>query len=112
LMRAGDRERGEPLLRDGLESMEKHARSGRRVSGYVKTLLYLGETDAALDVFRELTATAGFGGGNLAGRFLMQYSPAYAPIRATPEFAALMEERDRNAAEQRRKLRAMDLPLR
>jgi len=112
LMRAGDRERGEPLLRDGLESMEKHARSGRRVSGYVKTLLYLGETDAALDAFRELTSTNGFMGGGFAGRFLMQYSPAYAPIRAMPEFAALMEERDRNAAEQRRKLRAMDLPLR
>jgi len=112
LVRAGDAERGEPLLRRTLESIERHARNGRVTGGYVKTLLNLGDIDAARDAFREQTTAARFGRGGLGQRFIMQYSPVWAPIRAMPEYAALMEKLDRNAAEQREKLRAMDLPLR
>jgi hypothetical protein len=42
----------------------------------------------------------------------MQNSPVLAPIRAMPEYPALLEELDRHAAEHRKKLQAMDLPLR
>jgi hypothetical protein len=41
----------------------------------------------------------------------MQNSPVWAPIRATPEYAALIEELERHAAEHRQKLQAMDLPV-
>jgi TolB-like protein len=111
LVRAGDRQRGEPLLRRTLESIENAASAGREVRGHVPTLLYLGDADAALEVFRELSTGAKFHRSGLGNRFIMQNSPVWAPIRATPEYTAMLEEFDRNAAEHRQKLNAMDLPL-
>jgi TolB-like protein/cytochrome c-type biogenesis protein CcmH/NrfG len=110
LMRAGDQKRGEPLLRPLLELQEKDPDRGS-IMGYVYVLLYLGDTDAALEHFRFFAASK-FVYVGLRQRFIMQYSPVWAPIRAMPEYAALMQKLDQNAAEQRRKLQAMDLPLR
>jgi hypothetical protein len=62
-------------------------------------------------MFRVLEPPARFGLGGLGWRFIMQNSPLWAPIREEPEFAALLEELDRNAEEQRQRLRAMDLPV-
>ena len=73
-------------------------------------LLYLGDTEAALENFRHFAASK-FVYVGLRHRFVMQNSPVWAPIRATPEYAALIEELDRNAAEHRRKLEEMNLPV-
>ena len=46
-------------------------------------------------------------------RFMLRYSSLYDPIRDEPEFIALLDEYDRNAAEQRRWLIEMahELPV-
>jgi hypothetical protein len=109
LVRAGDRQRGEPLLRHiFLEPMEE------RGMWRGDTLLHLGETGAALVAFRALNAADRHYYFNYRGfipRFIMENSPAWAPVRATPEYPALLEELDRHAAEHRRKLQEMDLPI-
>ena len=109
LLRVGDRQRGVPIVRSLLEFQEKDPDRGS-VLGYVYVLLYLGDTEAALENFRHFAASK-FVYVGLRHRFVMQNSPVWAPIRATPEYAALMEELDRNAAEHRRKLEEMDLPV-
>jgi TolB-like protein/cytochrome c-type biogenesis protein CcmH/NrfG len=111
LLRAGDRQRGEPLLNRILEYADRAYSSGRMLF-LLRTLLALGDTDAALDEFRALDTASRFFYGKLGPRFVMQNSPVWAPIRATPEYTALMEDLDRNAAEQRKLLQAMDLPIR
>jgi TolB-like protein/Tfp pilus assembly protein PilF len=114
LLRAGDRQRGEPLLRHVLEWHPRHSGSEWRLffDSPLRTLLALGETDAALEVFRTLNSAERLWYGRSGLRFVIQNNPLWAPIRATPEYAALMEELDRHAAEHRRKLQEMDLPLR
>jgi tetratricopeptide (TPR) repeat protein len=116
LLRAGDRQRGEPILRQALEWHDRH--SGSELSDLVRhtgitLLLTLGDTEAARDAFRARLNTADrFFYGRLGTRILMQNSPVLAPIRAMSEYPALLEELDRHAAEHRKKLQAMDLPLR
>ena len=111
LLLAGDRQRSEPLLNSVLESINRHADSGRDIRGHVITLLYLGDTDTALNEFRQLNGARKFWHGGLGQRFVMENSPVWTPIRAAPEYAALLEELDGNAAEHRRFLQAMDLPV-
>jgi TolB-like protein len=111
LIRAGDRERGEPLVREVL-SLAKFARPEFARRFEINALLHLEETNAALDDFRELNPARKFWLGELGQRFVMENSPVWAPIRALPEYTTLLEELDRNAAEHRRLLQTMALPVR
>jgi hypothetical protein len=111
LLRAGDRQRGEPFLRYILDMLERQADSSEISIAQIDLLLYLGETDAAIDGFKAQDDSEKVTYGGLGPRFLVQNNPVWAPIRATPEYAALMEELDRTAAGHREKLQAMDLPL-
>jgi TolB-like protein len=112
LLRVGDRQRGERFVRRILEELDRRASSdwGEDAS-YVHALLALGDTNTALEMFRVLEPPARFGLGGLGWRFIMQNSPDWAPIREEPEYAALLEELDRNAEEQRQRLQAMELPV-
>jgi TolB-like protein/Flp pilus assembly protein TadD len=117
LLRAGDRQRGEQLLKQVLESADRYILGARQaylsaLDYPLRALVALGDSDRALDEFRALNTAQRFLYGKLGLRFIMQNSPAWAPIRETPEYAALLEELDRNAAKHRKNLQAMDLPLR
>jgi TolB-like protein/Flp pilus assembly protein TadD len=109
-LRVGDQQRGEPLAKYVLNWKQRRASSGK-LTNLISDFLYLGRIEAALDEFRSLDAAVKFDYGGLGPRFLLQYSPVWAPVRATPEYDALMQELDRNIAMQREKLQAMDLPV-
>jgi hypothetical protein len=72
--------------------------------------LALGEREAALDKFREFAANKWWWSGNKV-HLMFRYSSLYDPIREEPEFIALLELYERNAAEQRRQLQEADFPV-
>ena len=66
----------------------------------------------ALEKFRQLDATDKWMHAEFVSQFMLRYSSLYDPIRDEPEFIELLDIYDKNAAEQRRLLQAMDLPVR
>jgi hypothetical protein len=116
LLRHGDTQRGEPLMRLFLKKFEYPRvillTYGSADLRPIEGLLALGETDAALEKLRQFDATDKWANTHLVSQLMMRYSSLYDPIRDEPEFIALLDEYDRNAAEQRRLLQAMDLPVR
>jgi TolB-like protein len=113
LLRHGDRERGEPFTRLGLEVLHKREQAGYFIDpANLVAYLALGETEAALETLREITALNKFHGMNgNAYQGMFRYSSLFEPLRREPEFIALLEVYDQNAAEQRELLQAMDLPI-
>jgi TolB-like protein/Flp pilus assembly protein TadD len=113
LLRAGDRQRGEPFVRRGLEELDKRTGSGwGKDPAYVYALLTLRETATALDEFKAPGGPTKGAFGGFGWQFILRKSSVFDPIRDEPEFIALLDEHDKNAAEQRRLLQAMDLPVR
>ena len=66
--------------------------------------LALGEREAALEKFREF-AVAKWPWAGVTPQSMFRYSSLYDPIRSEPEFIALLEVYEQNAAEQRRLLK-------
>ena len=77
----------------------------------LRPLIALGDIGRALHEFRALNTAQRFLYGKFGLRFIMENNPAWAPLRATPEYSLLLEELDHNAAEHRQKLQQMDLPV-
>ena len=73
-------------------------------------MLALGETEKAMELFR-IYADRKWVFARLGQQTLMRQSSLYDPIRNEPEFIELLEAWDANAAEQRRLLEEMDLPV-
>jgi len=117
LLRHGDVQRGEPLMRLFLEKFEyprvillaRGAADLRPIEG----LLALDEADAALETFRQFDATDQWANAHFVSQLMFRYSSLYNPIRDEPEFIALLDEYDKNAAEQRKLLTEMahELPV-
>ena len=102
----GDTQRGETLLRSYLQAHEK-------VESYwvypeaIDGLLALGRTEKALELFRIYADYKWV----FPRPTMLRESSRYDPIRSEPEFIELLEAWDANAAEQRRLLEQMDLPV-
>jgi len=114
MLRHGDVQRGEHLMRAALEILDNREQAGWPVNPASFTgRLALGETDAALAKFREFVARNKWYDAEIVMRFMLRYSSLYDPIGDEPEFIALLDEYDRNAAEQRRWLIEMahELPV-
>jgi tetratricopeptide (TPR) repeat protein len=112
LLRDGDKEKAEPLVRAMLEFIDSSKEGGFYTSPMVANLLLAqGETDAALESFRQYVANNKFYISGNGAQFLYRHSSLYDPIRNEPEFIELLEEWEVNAAEHREKLQAMDLPV-
>ena len=75
--------------------------------------LALGEADAALEEFRQFDATDKLANAHVVSQLMLRYSSLYDPIRYEPEFIELLDMYDKNAAEQRKRLKEMakDLPI-
>ena len=78
--------------------------------GSVTGRLAQGETEAALETFRAFAAKNKWHIG-MAELVALRHSRLYDPIREEPEFIELLNVYHQNAAEQRRRLNAMDLPV-
>jgi hypothetical protein len=72
--------------------------------------LALGEREAALEKFREFAAAKWWFAG-VTPQTMFRYSSLYVPIRDEPEFIALLDLYEQNAAEQRRLLKEADFPV-
>ena len=107
LVNSGDTDRGKRLLSAVKEYYENLETSNL---DSVVALLSLGEKDAAISNFRfyardPTTLHSLF----ILGLTMLKHSVFFDPIRNEPEFIALLDEYDRNAAEQRRLLQAMEI---
>ncbi len=115
LLRHGDVQRGEPLMRAYLEAADIRDRTPGEIRDVysVSALgrLALGETDAALGKFRQLDATDKWINGSVVTLLMLRYSSLYDPIRDEPEFIELLDMYDKNAAEQRKLLKTMSLAV-
>jgi tetratricopeptide (TPR) repeat protein len=115
LLLEGDQQRGEAFVRFKLEIRRRQEQAGYATSPETVVIyLALGETDKALEKVRAIAERNKYYGLNDGVRQMMvRYSRLFEPLRKEPEFMALLEEYDRNAAEQRRQLKeiAGQLPL-
>jgi TolB-like protein len=116
VLRAGDRQRGEPMLKHVLGAADIYTLGVRMaylspLDYPLRPLIALGDIGRALHEFRALNTAQRFLYGKFGLRFIMENNPAWAPLRATPEYSLLLEELDHNAAEHRQKLQQMDLPV-
>ncbi len=116
LLRNGDVQRGEPLMRVFLEGADKRERTTALRTRYYSSILghlALGETDTALEKIRQLDAFDKWAHAGFVLQLMYRYSSLYDPIRDEPEFIELLDMWDKNAAEQRELLREMaqDLPV-
>lgn len=104
LLRSGDTERGEPLMRACLDAEDKYYAAYKLVRlRAIEGRLALGERDAAMEQFRRFAELKWiWNGGQFTTRRKFQHSSLYDPIRDEPEFIALLDLYEKNAAEQRR----------
>ena len=110
LLQHGDFARGEPLMRAYLEYQDKQDVPYYVFPWSISGRLALGEREAALEKFREFAA-AKWGHAGVTPQTLFRYSSLYDPIRNEPEFIALLDLYERNAAEQRRLLKEANFPI-
>lgn len=113
LLLQGDIERGEPLMRACLDAEDKYYASYKLVRlRAIDGRLALGEREAALEKFRRFAELKWiWNGGNFAVVRKFQHSSLYDPIRDEPEFIALINLYEKNAAEQRRLIEEADFQI-
>jgi TolB-like protein/DNA-binding winged helix-turn-helix (wHTH) protein len=111
LLQTGDLVRGEPWMQAYLDLQDKVDRMYRVVFPWsIGGRLALGKREAALEKFREFAEAKWVWAGNTT-QLMFRYSSLYDPIRDEPEFIALLDLYEQNAAEQRRLLKEADFPI-
>jgi hypothetical protein len=111
LLQHGDAARGEPLMSAYLEIQDREDEDHHTIYPWsISGRLALGEKEAALDKFRTFAALKWYWAGNTT-QLMFRYSSLYDPIRDEPEFTALLDLYEQNAAEQRRLLQEADFPI-
>lgn len=112
LLRNGEAEKAEPLVRAAFEWINARKEAGFYTSPLVADLLLAqGKTAEALESFRQYVANNKFFISGNGAQFLYRNSSLYDPIRGEPEFIGLLADYDQNAKEQRELLQSMDLPI-
>jgi tetratricopeptide (TPR) repeat protein len=107
----GDVASGEPLMRAYLEIQDREDHVYHQVFPFsISGRLAIGEREAALEKFREFAILKWVWAGNTT-QLMFRYSSLYDPIRDEPEFIALLDLYEQNAAEQRRLLKEADFPI-
>ena len=97
LLRHGDFSRGEPLMRAFVDYWEKLSTIPDLTD--ITAFLALDDREAALEVLRTFARNKWYYSGTTA-QLMFRYSLLFDPIRDEPEFIALLETWEQNAAEQ------------
>ena len=109
LIQSGDIDRGGHLLRAYLEIQDQNDKALGVHWSSVAARLALGEREAAMSKFRELARVNKWSWPGIMSQTMLRHSSIFDPIRNEPEFIALLELYETNAAEQRRLLQEMGI---
>jgi tetratricopeptide (TPR) repeat protein len=105
LMQSGDIDRGSHLIESYLAINERYDKVFHVDWDSIASQLLIGDREAALEKLDKFAETMYF---HLLNRTILKYDSVFDPIRDEPAFVAIMDKYQKNAAEQRQILQAMN----